>query len=90
MYISCIPLHSYADKIEHYVIHVTNDGKHLIDRDTPWGSLPELVEVRRVIILKCIVISAPVHFYGTYIFVIRSRLLQMLTTRHSHHNIMTS
>ena len=73
MNISCILLHSYGNKIEHYRIRKTDDGKLTVDDEVFFGSLFEFVEVRRVFILRCIVISVPVHYCRTYIFVIRSR-----------------
>ena len=90
VYISCILLHSYANNIEHYRIRKTDDGKLTIDEYYFFGSLSEIVKVRKVFILRCIVISAPVHCYRTYIFITRLRLLQMLTTRHSYRDVMTS
>ena len=60
VYISCIPLHSYANKIEHYRIRTTDDGKLTVDDEVVFESLFEFVEVRRVFILRCIIISAPV------------------------------
>ena len=60
MYISFIPFHSYANKIDHYRIRNTDDGKLTVDDEVIFGSLFEIVEVRRVIILRFIIISAPV------------------------------
>lgn len=62
MNISCILLHSYGNKIEHYRIRKTDDGKLTVDDEVFFGSLFEFVEVRRVFILRCIVISVPVHY----------------------------
>ena len=58
MYISCILLHSHANKIEHYRIRKMDDGKVTIDDEVYLESLFELVEVRKVFMLRCIVISA--------------------------------
>lgn len=78
----------YANEIKHYRIQKTDDGKYIIAGGVFLRSLFEFVEVRRVFILRCRVISAPVHCCRTYIYVTRSR--QMLTTRHSYHEVMIS